>query len=113
MVRRAHPTVTRLTACERWERMNRNDKSEIIFAGGSGDSREDAIVIKNAENHRACVRAEYLYLEKKFGERDIHWKVVMQALLKGEKRVDWLVIRLIDGTTKSIYFDVSEFFGKG
>jgi hypothetical protein len=93
--------------------MNHNDKPGIIFAGGSGDSREDAIVIKNAKNHRACVRAEYLYLQKKFGEKDIHWKLFMQALLKGEKPVDWLVIRLIDGTTKSIYFDVSESFGKG
>ena len=37
----------------------------------------------------------------------------MQALLKGEKRVDWMVIKLTDGTTKSIYFDVSESFGKG
>jgi VCBS repeat-containing protein len=37
----------------------------------------------------------------------------MQALLKGENPVDWLVISLSDGTTKSIYFDVSEYFGKG
>ena len=93
--------------------MNYTDKLEIRFAGGSGDSREDAIVIKNAENHRAGVVAEYLYLEERFGERDIHWKLVMQALLKGEKPIDWLEIELTDGTTKSIYFDVSEFFGKG
>jgi hypothetical protein len=93
--------------------MNHNDKPEIRFAGGSGDSQEDAIVIKNAANHQAGVDAEYLYLEEKFGERDIHWKLVMQALLKGEKPVDWLMIELTDGTTKSIYFDVSEFFGKG
>ena len=70
-------------------------------------------MIKNAANHRAGVDAEYLYLQKRFGERDIHWKLFMQALLKGEKRIDWLVIELTDGTTKSIYFDISEFFGKG
>jgi len=93
--------------------MNLNDKPGIRFAGGSGDSREEAIVIKNAENHRAGVDAEYLYLQERFGERDIHWKLVMQALLKGEKPVDWLKIELTDGTTKSIYFDISEFFGKG
>ena len=93
--------------------MNHNDKPGIIFAGGSGDSREDAILIKNAENHQAGVRAEYLYLQERFGKRDVHWKLFMQAKLKGEKPVDWLVIRLIDGTTKSIYFDISEFFGKG
>ena len=93
--------------------MNRSDKPDIRFAGGSGDSREDAIVIKNAANHRAGVDAEYLYLQERFGERDIHWKLVMQALLKGERRVDWLTIELLDGTTKSIYFDISDFFGKG
>jgi hypothetical protein len=110
MVRSAHPTIT---AYERWQRMNHSDKPGIIFAGGSGDSREDAIVIENAANHRAGVDAEYLYLEKKFGKRNIHWKLVFQALLKGEKPVDWLTIKLSNGTTKSIYFDVSEFFSKG
>ena len=84
--------------------MNPNDKPGIIFTGGSGDSREDAIVIQNAENHRAGVDAEYLYLQKRFGERDIHWKLVMQALLKGEKPVDRLTIELADGTTKEHLF---------
>ena len=93
--------------------MNHNDKPGIIFAGGSGDSREEAIVIKGVANHRTGVDAEYLYLQERFGERDIHWTIFMRALLKGEKPVDWLVIRLSDGTTESIYFDVSEFFGKG
>jgi hypothetical protein len=93
--------------------MNHPDKPGIIFAGGSGDSREAAIVIKNAANHRAGVDAEYLYLEKRFGERDIHWRLVMQALLKGEKPIDWLKVELRDGTRQDIYFDISEFFGKG
>jgi hypothetical protein len=93
--------------------MNRTDKPGIRFAGGSGDSREDAIVIQNAENHRAGVDAEYLYLQERFGERDFHWRLVGQALLMGDKRVDRLSIALTDGTMKDIYFDVSEFFGKG
>ena len=101
------------TAGAGWQRMTHHDKPEIIFAGGSGDSREDAIVIKNAANHRAGVNVEYFYLQERFGKRDIHWKLVMQALLKGERPVDWLKIELPDGITKSIYFDISEFFGKG
>lgn len=110
MVRRAHPTVT---AYERWQRMNHNDKPGIRFAGRSGNSREDAIIIKNAENHRAGVVAEYLYLQKRFGERDSHWRLVSQMLLKGEKPIDLLTIELADGPIQHIYFDVSEFFGKG
>jgi hypothetical protein len=93
--------------------MNRNDKPEIIFAGGSGDSRKDAIVIKNAGNYLAGMEAKYLYLQQRFGEQGVHWKLFMHALLKGEKRIDWLVITLNDGTSKSIYFDISESFGKG
>ena len=93
--------------------MNHSDKPEIIFAGGSGDSREEAIVIKNAANHRAGVVAEYLYLQKRFGARDSQWRLVSQMLLTGEKPVDRLSIELTDGTIKDIYFDVSEFFGKG
>ena len=93
--------------------MTYHDKPEIIFAGGSGDSREDAIVIMNAQNYRAGVEAKYLYLQQRFGEQGVHWKLFMHALLKGEKRIDWMVIRLIDGTAKSIYFDISESFGKG
>jgi hypothetical protein len=92
--------------------MNRPDTPGVIFAGGSGDSPEEAIVIQNAGSHHAGINAEYLYLQKQFGERDVHWKLVFQALLKGEKRIDWMVIELTDGTTKSIYFDTSEFFGK-
>jgi hypothetical protein len=45
------------TAYERWQSLNHNDKPEIIFAGRSGESREDAIVIQNAANHRAVVNA--------------------------------------------------------
>ena len=93
--------------------MNRNDKPGIIIAGGSGDSREDAIIIKNAANHRAGVDAKYLYLQQRFGEQGVHWKLFMHALLKGERPIDWMVITLNDGTAKSIYFDVSESFGKG
>jgi hypothetical protein len=93
--------------------MDRNDKPGIRFEGGSGESPEDAIVIKNAENHRAGVNAEYFYLRKRFGKRDVHWRLVVQALLKGDKPVDRLTIELTDGSIKDIYFDVSEFFGKG
>jgi hypothetical protein len=110
MVPRAHPSVT---AYEKWQRMNHDVKPGIRFVGGSGDSREDAIIIKNAANHRAGVDAEYLYLQKRFGARDSHWRLVFQMLLKGEKPMDRLSIELTGGTIKDIYFDVSEFFGKG
>ncbi len=93
--------------------MDHPDATEVRFAGGSGDSREEAIVIKNAANHRAGVVAEYHYLYTRFGQRDLHWRLVCQALLKSDPPVDRLTIELSDGTIKDIYFDVSDFFGKG
>jgi hypothetical protein len=56
------PGAPYVTVYHRWQSMDHHDKPEIIFAGGSGDPREDAIVIKNAGNHWAGVSAEYLYL---------------------------------------------------
>jgi hypothetical protein len=52
-------------------------------------------------------------LQKKFGARDSQWRLVSQMLLKGEKPIDLLTIELADSTIQHIYFDVSEFFGKG
>ena len=80
--------------------------------GGSGDSREDAIVIKNAANHLAGVDAEYLYLQKRFGDRDYQWRLVFQMLLKGEKPIDRLTIELTDGTTKTFILTFPNFLEK-
>jgi hypothetical protein len=93
--------------------LNRNDNPGIRLAGGSGDSQKDAIIIQNAENHRAGVAAEYRYLRQRFGERGVHWRLVVQALVTGDKPVDRLTIELADGTQKDVFFDISEFFGKG
>jgi hypothetical protein len=83
----------------------------IRFEGGSGDSPEEAVIIKNADNHSDGVSAEYQYLRMKFGKRDLHWKLILQVLLRGEKPIDRLTIELADGTIKQIHFDTSEFFG--
>jgi hypothetical protein len=84
----------------------------IIFEGGSGDSPEEAIIIKNAASHMAGISTVYLYIEEKFGKRDLDWKLISQILLAGEKPIDRLAIELSDGSIRHIFFDTSEFFGK-
>jgi hypothetical protein len=84
----------------------------IKFEGGSGDSIDDPIIIKQAENHAAGVSAEYRYLEERFGKKDLHWRLISQALLRGVEPVDRLTIELADGSRQHIFFDTSEFFGK-
>jgi hypothetical protein len=96
-----------------FQRVNGKDRAGLKFEGGSGDSQEDAIVIKNADNHLAGVEAEYLYLQKRFGERDLHWRLIRQTFRKGKNLIDQLTIELKDGNIKNIYFDISDFYGKG
>ena len=87
------------------------DSSKIAYEGGDGSSMKNAIVIKNAKNSRDGVAAEYAYIEKMHGE---DWERRMQALNAQKGRIyDVITIRIkSDNTTKTYYFDITEFFGK-
>ncbi|MHA1973741.1 MAG: hypothetical protein ACTSW1_12145 [Candidatus Hodarchaeales archaeon] len=79
----------------------------------SGETMEEAIIILEAENSFIGVNFEYEYLDKKYGKQNIDWKLISQALYeKDGKMYDLLYIELSDGSKKSIYFDVNDFFGK-
>lgn len=78
----------------------------------NGESIERAIVI-DAENEVTGVLAEYEYLEKRFGKRGKDWKLNMQSLIEENKKMyDMMDLTLSDGTEKTIYFDITSFFGK-
>lgn len=78
----------------------------------NGESIEKAIVI-DAENEVTGVLAEYEYLEKRFGKRGKDWKLNMQSLIEKSKKIyDMMDLTLSDGTEKTIYFDITSFFGK-
>ena len=85
----------------------------IKFSKNSGESIEDAIKILNASNESEGVTAEYQYLSERYGERGTDWKLERQSLLSEKGRsYDKMEIALSDGTKKTIYFDISDFFGK-
>jgi hypothetical protein len=88
--------------------------SGVSFVGGQGDSLESAIIIKGAPNTRTGIAAETLYLEKKYGQRDIRWKKFDQALLHKDGRhfdsIDVILIK--EKRTMTIYFDITDFYGK-
>jgi len=88
-------------------------KPKITFSGGPGDTPETAVVISGAPNSMAGISAEYYYLEKKFGQRNVDWKLKRQSMrqIKG-KIYDRMEIELKDGSRKDVFFDISEFFGK-
>jgi hypothetical protein len=88
-------------------------KPKITFAGGPGDTPQTAVIIKGAPNSQLGIAAEYYYLEKKFGRRNVDWKLLQQQLRHQDgKHFDVMQIQLKDGAKNHIYFDITEFFGK-
>jgi hypothetical protein len=53
----------------------------IKLTGGDGSSREEAIIILNAEGEKEGVTAEYNYLEDILGKENIYWKFLYQHFI--------------------------------
>ncbi|MEW6376457.1 MAG: hypothetical protein AB1502_11805 [Thermodesulfobacteriota bacterium] len=86
---------------------------KIVFEGGPGASADRAVVIRGAPNTIMGVLAEYQYLTSRFGRRDIDWKMAGQSIsMRDNHQFDIMQIRLSDGTERTIFFDITEFFGK-
>ena len=90
----------------------KSEGNGISLGGGTGTSIDDAIVI-HAPNSVMGIMAEYTYIENQCGVKDQDWTLGMQSQLsKNGKDYDMLSVELSDGTEKSFYFDITEFFGK-
>jgi hypothetical protein len=60
------------------------------------------------------VQAEYRYLAQEFGRLGIDWELVGQGLVeRGGRAYDEMHIKLADGAERTIFFDITQFFGKG
>ena len=90
------------------------DLSKITFVGGDGKTIETAVVIKNAQNERNGVAAEYDYIAKKHGQKFTSWKPLGQSTSSASgKMFDVIDIITIPGNEKlTYYFDITNFFGK-
>ena len=88
-------------------------KSPITYKGGPGDTPATAVVILGASNSIAGVAAEYSYLKKKFGRENDAWLLTRQSILQQDGKVyDRMDLDLKDGSKKTVFFDIGEFFGK-
>ena len=59
------------------------------------------------------VRSECLYLAKRFGRLGRDWKLEIQFALEIDGRhYDELRLILSDGTSKTVYFDITAIWGK-
>jgi hypothetical protein len=87
--------------------------TSVRFAGGDGSSVANAILIKGAHGEMDGTSSEYQYLALLYGPQNTAWKLDQQSLLSNSgKRFDAMAIVLADGTKKTVYFDISEYFGK-
>lgn len=81
----------------------------LVFEGGDGSSVEQAVIIRNAKNEEEGVDAESRWIRK------VHpgWRKGNQALLNVKGRsYDQIEYETPAGKSRTIYFDITEFFGK-
>lgn len=113
-----NPTTQEQRAEEHRRRYERADSlisvGIIKFTGGDGSSQENAIRIDGAKSGSEGIPAEYIYISKKHGNRDVDWKLQGQSLL-GDKWKSYDLVEIEIQETKTIigyYFDITDFFGK-
>ena len=101
-------------AHEAWSTYKDLTYAHISFSENSGQSIEDAIIIMNATGEEDGVGSEYYYLEKRFGDA-VRWGQISQSLVEDEegRSYDVLEVPLTSGETVTIYFDITDFYGKG
>jgi hypothetical protein len=86
---------------------------------GTGDRVEDPVVIVGAGCTAVGIRAEKQYLTRRFGwpaklaTEGRGWKLLSQRLIEALGRpLDALEIELATGGRTTVFFDVTDFFGK-
>ena len=85
----------------------------VRIIDNTGKSPEEAIVIVEAKNTREGDRAKYDYLTAEFGERGKAWQVELQQLVNRDGRFfDVMKVLLAGGKVITLYFDITDFFGK-
>jgi hypothetical protein len=81
---------------------------KAAVAGGDGSSIEKAVIIKAPDNFIG-VRVEYAWIKKNCPG----WQLEKQSAFKaGNKIYDKMEFRTPDGRLKTIYFDITDFYGK-
>ena len=78
------------------------------ISGGDGSSIDNAIVISQCSNMEG-VKQEYIEARERFGD----YKLIRQSLLNIEGKIYDLLLLDINGKEVEVYFDISDFFGKG
>ena len=78
------------------------------YAGGDGSTQEKAVVIKGGTEETG-VAAEYTYLDQHFPGNKRNGQGVFSA---GKKQYDRLEFTTTKGEKKTLFFDITGFYGK-
>lgn len=81
----------------------------IVYEGGDGSSLESAVVIRGAANAADGIEAEYAWIARQFPGYSFRGQALYQ---KDERVYDALRISKRWRMPKTVYFDITEFYGK-
>ena len=96
------------TGCGTGHRQTGAKLKGVSYAGGDGSSIERAVIIK-ATDSLAGVRAELKWIRRNYP----NWQLEQQSELKVKGRVyDKMDFIAPDGRRKTLYFDITSFYGK-
>ncbi len=81
----------------------------VKISGGDGFSFEEAIIISDCSSLEG-VEQEYIEVRERLG----NYQLIRQSLQnQGDRMYDVLELKLEDGREITLYFDITDFFGKG
>jgi hypothetical protein len=96
-----------------FDQFDASTSNEITYGGGDGETIVEAVIVHGANNDLAGTIAEFQWLTERFGHKDIDWQLETHAHGRiNDKEIDTIVIRLPSGAQTTIYFDVTESFGR-
>lgn len=105
----SQPCLQEFATCRRESAKPSDSRPLITFSGGDGSTLEAAIVIKGAKNSLEGVVAESLWV----GKRHPDWRKDSQALIdNGGKMFDRIEYVTAADERKTLFFDITDFFGK-
>jgi len=88
-------------------------EGKIWFEGGSGESVDEAIVIRGASHDLVGTWVEFAFLDDRFGQMGRDWKRKLHGHgTYGDREVDTVRLEMPNGEQLTLYFDITESFGK-
>ncbi len=85
-----------------------NAASAIQYSGGDGLTKATAIIISGAKNERDGVESEYSWVRQHLPGAAIN----STAIIRDAHVYDAFDVTTASGEKRSIYFDITSFFGK-